>query len=61
MTATHVKFLDEEAVPNRSYHGTFNRMFVHFHFYITHEAACDSLHNLDFRGHYLTTCLHSNA
>ena len=25
-------------------------------FYITHEAACESLHNLDFCSQYLTTC-----
>ena len=34
----------------------FHRMFVHFHFYITHEAACESLHDLDFCSQYLTTC-----
>ena len=39
MTATHVKILDKEAVSNMSYFGVFNRMFVHFHFYSTHEAA----------------------
>ena len=56
MTATHVKILDKEPVPNMSYFGAFHRMFVHFHFYITHEAACESLHDLDFCNQYLTTC-----
>ena len=48
--------LDKEAVSNISYFGAFHRMFVHFHFYITNEAACESLHDLDFRSQYLTTC-----
>ena len=58
MTATHVKILDTKAVSNMSYFGAFHRMFVHFHFYtcITHEAACESLHDLDFCSQYLTTC-----
>ena len=43
MTATHVKILDKEAVFNMSYFGAFHRMFVHLH--ITHEAACESLHD----------------
>ena len=47
--------LDKEAVSNMSYFGAFHRMFVHFHFYITNEAACESLHDLDFRSQYLTT------
>ena len=34
-----------------SYFGAFNRMFVHFHFYITYETACESLHDLDLYGH----------
>ena len=55
MTATRVKILDKEAVSNMSYFGAFLPMFVHFYFYITHEAACESLHNLDFRSQYLTT------
>ena len=41
--ATHVKILDKEAVSNMSHFGAFNCMFVHFHFYITHDAACGSL------------------
>ena len=56
MTATHVKILDKEAVSNMSHFGAFHRMFVHFHFYITHEAACESLHYLDFCSRYLMTC-----
>ena len=43
MTGTRVKILDKEDVSKMSYVGTFNRRFVHFHFYITHEAACESL------------------
>ena len=42
MAATHVKILDKEAVFNMLYFGAFHRMFVHFYFYITHEAACES-------------------
>ena len=57
MPATHVKILDKEAVSNISYFGAFNRMFVHFHFYITHVAACESLHDLDFRKQHLKTLL----
>ena len=53
MPATHVKILDKEAVSNMPYFGTFNRMFFHFY---NHEAACESLHDLNFRGQFLTTC-----
>ena len=56
MTATHVKTLDKEAVSNMSYFGAIHRMFVYFHFYITHKAAYESLHDLDFCSQYLTTC-----
>ena len=56
MTATLVKIVDKEAESNMSYFGAFHRMFVYFHFYITHEAACESLHDLDFCSQYLTTC-----
>ena len=56
MTATHVKIVDKDAVSNMSYYGAFHRMFVYFHFYFTHEAACESLHDLDFCSQYLTTC-----
>ena len=52
MTATHVKIVES----NMSYYGAFHRMFVYFHFYITHEAACESLHDLDFCSQYLATC-----
>ena len=55
MTDTLVKIVDKEAVSNMSYHGAFHRMFVYSHFYITHEAACESLHDLDFCSQYLTT------
>ena len=53
MTATLVKIPDKDAVSNMLYFGAFNRMCVHFHFYITHEAACDSLHDLNFCSHIL--------
>ena len=56
MTATLAKIVDKEAVSSMSYFGEFRRMFVYFHFYITHEAACESLHGLDFCSQYLTTC-----
>ena len=56
MTATLVKIVDKEAVSNMSCYGAFHRMFVYCHFYITHEAACESLHDLDFYSQYLTTC-----
>ena len=56
ITATQVKILDREAISNISYFGVFNRMFVYFNFYITHEAACDSLHGLNFCNHCFTTC-----
>ena len=56
MTFTRVKILDKEAVSNMSYFGAFHRMLVQFHFYITHEAACESLHDLDFCSQYLTIC-----
>ena len=45
MTATHVKILDKEALSIMSYIGAFPRMFVHFHIFLTHEAACESLHD----------------
>ena len=51
MTATLVKIVDKEAVSNMLYFGAFHRMFVYFHFYTsitTHEAACESLHDLDY-------------
>ena len=57
MTATLVKIVDKDAVSNMSYYGAFHRMFVYFHFcifYITHEAACESLHDLDFCSQHLT-------
>ena len=54
MTATLVKILDKEALSNMSYFDEFHRMFVYF--YITHEAACESLHDTDFCSQYLTTC-----
>ena len=57
MTVTHVKMPDKEAVSNMLYFGAFNRMCVHFHFYITHEAACDSLHDLNFCSHILNDML----
>ena len=57
MTATHVKILDKEAVSKISHFGAFNRIFfVYFHFYATHEASCESLHDLDFCNQYFTTC-----
>ena len=37
-----------EAISYMSYFREFNRMFVFSHFYITHEAVCDSLHDLNF-------------
>ena len=55
MTATHVTILDEEAVSNMSYFGVFNRMFIHFHFYITYEVASESLHDFDFRNQCFKT------
>ena len=55
MTAAYVKILVNEAVSNMSYFGVHNCMFVYFHFYITHEAACESLHDLDFRNLCFTT------
>ena len=51
MTDTHVKILDKEAVSNVLYFGAFHRMFVYFH--NTHEAACESLHNLEFCSQYV--------
>ena len=56
MTATFVKIVDKDAVSNMSYFGAFHCMLVYFHFYITHETACESLHDLDFCSKYLTTC-----
>ena len=38
MTATHVNIHDREVMSNMSYFGVYNRMFVHFHFYTTHEV-----------------------
>ena len=48
MIATHINNLDREAISNMSCFGVLNRMFVHFHFYTTHDAAYDSLHLLNF-------------
>ena len=48
MNATLVIIVDKDAVSNMSYYGAFHSMFVYFHFYITHEAACESLHDLVF-------------
>ena len=58
MTATLVEIVDKEAVSNMSYYGAFHRMFVYSHFYVTREAACESLHDLDFCSQYLASCVH---
>ena len=55
MIATHVNIHDREVKFIMPYFGVFNRMFVHFHLYITHEAVCDSLRDLNFRDHCFTT------
>ena len=44
-----------EAISNMSYFGVFNRMFVRFHLYTIHEAAYDSLLDLNFRNQCFTT------
>ena len=41
MTATHVNIHNREVISKMSYFGVFNRMFVHFHLYATHEAVYD--------------------
>ena len=37
------------------YFGALNSMSVHLHFYITHEASCESLYDLEFRNQCFTT------
>ena len=59
MTATLVKIVDKDAVSNMSYYGAFIACLsisISVLYYITHEAACESLHDLDFCSQYLTTC-----
>ena len=55
MIATHVTIHDREVNSKMPYFGVFNSMFVHFHLYTTHEAVYDSLRDLKFRNHCLTT------
>ena len=55
MIATHVNIHDKEVKSNMPYFGVFNRMFVHFHLYTTHEAVYDSLRDLNFWNHCFTT------
>ena len=55
MIATHVNIHDRGVKSNMPYFRVFNRMFVHFHLYTTHEAIYDSLRDLNFGNHYFTT------
>ena len=43
MITTHVNIHDREVKSIMPYFGVFNRMFVYFHLYTTHEAVDDSL------------------
>ena len=55
MIATRVNFHDREVKSSMPYFGVFNRMFVHFHLYTTHEAVCDSLRDLNLGNQCFTT------
>ena len=55
MIATYFNIHEREVKSKMPYFEMFNRMFVHFHLYTTHEAVYDSLRDLNVRNHYFTT------